>query len=142
MKLALNGIDVECIIGELPEERTRPQRLVVDVELEIGDEASFSDRLEDTVDYAALADRVRAALTAAKCRMIERAARVVLEECMADGRVAGAEVRVTKAGAVAHLASATAVLSSPPGRAACPRAAAGQTSPLGRAAYPHAAAER
>lgn len=112
MKLRLNGIDVDCIIGDLPEERVRPQRLVVDVELEIGDEASFSDRLEDTVDYAALTERVRAALTAAKCRMIERAARVALEECMADGRAEAAEVRVTKAGAVEHLASATAVCSS------------------------------
>jgi len=109
MKLSLNGIDVECIIGDLPEERVRPQRLVVDAELEIGDEASFSDRLDDTVDYAALARRVREALVAAKCRMIERAARVALEECMADGRVAAAEVRVTKSGAVERLGSASAV---------------------------------
>ena len=36
MILELNGIDVECIIGERAEERTRTQRLLVDVRLEIG----------------------------------------------------------------------------------------------------------
>ena len=54
MKLELNGIDVECIIGERPDERMRPQRLRVDVVLTIGDRASETDELADTVDYAAL----------------------------------------------------------------------------------------
>ena len=54
MILELNGIDVECIIGERAEERTRTQRLLVDVRLEIGDAAAESDELSDTVDYAAL----------------------------------------------------------------------------------------
>ena len=112
MTLELNGIDVDCIIGERPDERERLQRLMVDVRLEIGDAAADSDELADTVDYAALTGRVRAALAAAKCRMIERAAKVVCDLCLADEKVRSAAVRVTKAGAVAHLASATALFSA------------------------------
>ena len=110
MKLELNGIDVDCIIGERSDERTHPQRLRVDVVLTIGDGASETDELSDTVDYAALTERIRAALIAAKCKMIERAAKVVVDLCLADGKVSAAKVRVTKSGAIPHLESAAAVI--------------------------------
>ena len=110
MKLELNGIDVDCIIGERPDERTRPQRLRVDVVLTVGDRASETDELADTVDYAALTERIRAALVEAKCRMIERAARVVADLCLEDLKVSAAKVRVVKGGAVPHLESAAAVI--------------------------------
>ena len=110
MKLRLNGLDVDCVIGERPDERERPQRLRVDVELSVGDRAAETDDLGDAVDYATLAEAIRAALTEAKCRLIERAAKVVRDVCMSDPRVSAAHVSVTKMGAVPHLASATAVL--------------------------------
>ena len=103
MTLRLNGIEVDCVIGELPDERDRLQRLLVDVELEIPSPAAETDSLSDTVDYAALAERIRAALVAAKCRMIERAAKVAYD-CLPTRT---ARVVVTKAGAVPGLASAS-----------------------------------
>jgi len=105
MTLRLNGIEVDCVIGELPDERDRLQRLLVDVELEIPSAAAETDSLADTVDYAALAERIRAALVAAKCRMIERAAKVVYD-CLPT---CDARVVVTKAGAVPGLDSASVV---------------------------------
>jgi len=110
MKLKLNGIDVDCIIGERPDERTRLQTLRVDVELEIPDAATETDELSDTVDYAALAERIRSALSAAKCRMIERAAKVVRDVCLAEPSVKAAKVSVAKSGAIPHLESAEVVL--------------------------------
>lgn len=110
MKLELNGIEVDCVIGDLPEERNRLQRLKVDAALEIPDAAALSDDLADTVDYAALAERIRATLVEAKCRMIERAAYLAAQVCRGDARVISAEVRVTKTGAVEGLGSASAVV--------------------------------
>ena len=110
MLLELNGIDVDCIIGELPDERVRKQRLMVDVKLEIGEASALSDDLNDTVDYAALTESIRSALVSAECRMIERAAKVVLDVCIADAKVRSATVRVTKAGAIRHLESASVTL--------------------------------
>ena len=109
MKLKLNGIDVDCIIGERPDERTRTQRLHVDIVLTIDDRAAETDELSDTVDYAALTEKVRAVLVAAKCRMIERAAKVVCDVCLAESKVSAAEVTVTKSGAISHLESASVV---------------------------------
>ena len=110
MKLELNGIDVDCIIGERPDERTRTQRLRVDVVLTSGDIAAETDELADTVDYAALTEGIRAALVAAKCKMIERAAKVVCDLCLKDAKVSAAEVCVTKSGAIEHLESASVVI--------------------------------
>ena len=110
MTLRLNGIDVDCVIGERPDERTRLQTLRVDVELEIPDVAAETDSLADTVDYAALTERIRAALASAKCRMIERAAKVVRAVCLAEPLVCAAKVRVVKSGAIPHLESAEVTL--------------------------------
>jgi len=109
MKLKLNGIDVDCIIGERPDERERLQKLRVDVELTVLDAAAISDELADTIDYAVLADRIRMALVAAKCRMIERAAKVVCETCLTDSKVSFVRASVTKSGAIPRLTSAEAV---------------------------------
>ena len=100
MKLKVSGIAVDCIIGDRPEERTKPQRVSVDLELEVPDAVAESDDLGDTADYVALSVRVREALAAAKCRMIERAAKVVCDACMATPNVFSAKATVTKRGAI------------------------------------------
>lgn len=110
MTLELESLAVDCIIGDLPEERTKAQRLIVDIRLEIDDAAAYSDSLADTVDYAALAGKIRAGLSSAKCRMIERAAKVVRDICLAEPLVRSAKARVVKSGAVPHLESAEVTL--------------------------------
>ena len=111
MKLNLSGIAVDCIIGDLPHERECLQRLTVDVGLEIGSAAAESDDLADTVDYAGLSRKIRDDLVAAKCRMIERAAKVAYEACMSfgGGIVVSACVAVRKAGSVPGMEFAEAV---------------------------------
>ena len=79
MFLYIKDIEIYCIIGERPDERMRLQRLSVDVRLEIGDKVAVSDSLDDTVDYVAVADRIRQRLTEAKCKMVERAAAIAAD---------------------------------------------------------------
>ena len=105
MTLKLNNIDVECVIGERADERDRLQKLRVDVELTIPDTVGTTDELTDTVDYAALVTEIRAALVDAKCRMIERAAKLVAD-CLPP---VPARVTVTKVGAIPHLESASVI---------------------------------
>ena len=106
-QLKLNGIEVECIIGDQPEERVNEQRLLVDVALDIDlADAAESDRLEDTVDYALLVGNIREALEDAQCRLLERAAGVVADVCLSDPRVERVTVGVRKFGSVSGLGSA------------------------------------
>ena len=109
MRLELHSITVDCIIGDLPEEREREQRLTVDVSLEVPDLAGRTDALADTVDYAALTAKIRRTLLEAKCHLIERAAYLVTEVCARERGVLAAEARVVKAGSVEHLGAASAV---------------------------------
>lgn len=105
--IKLNGIEVECILGDLPEERVNEQKILVDVALELDlQEAAVSDSLEDTVDYALLVGGIRDALEDARCRLLERAADVVADVCLADPRVERVTVGVRKFGSVSGLGSA------------------------------------
>ena len=110
MTLKLNGIEVDCIIGDRSDERVRTQRLAVYVELGVGERVCDTDELSDTVDYAALTEKIRSALVEAKCRMIERAAKIVRGVCAAERGVDSVRVRVVKPGAIPHLESAEVVL--------------------------------
>ena len=102
-QLKLNGIEVECIIGDLPEERENEQRLLVDVALDIDlEDAAESDRLDDTVDYSLLVGNIREALE----DLLERAAGVVADVCLSDPRVERVTVGVRKFGSVSGLGSA------------------------------------
>ena len=106
--LKLNGLEVNCIIGDLPEERIHEQALLINVELSVDlRKCSKSDDLSDTVDYAELSIEIRKALQNAKCRMIERAARIVCEVCLDYSElIRKVSVSVIKRGAVIGLASA------------------------------------
>ena len=112
--LKLNGIEVVCILGDLPEERTREQRILVDVALALDLEAAgTTDDLGDTVDYAQLVANIRDALEDAKCRLLERAAEIVADVCLSDPRVEKASVAVRKFGSVAGLGSAEVKITRP-----------------------------
>jgi dihydroneopterin aldolase len=107
MILRLNDLNVECIIGERDYERERPQTVIIDVELEIDDRSSLTDELSDTVDYARLSSEISRELVQAKCKMIERASRIICETCLKNVLVRRAKAVITKVGCVENLGSAS-----------------------------------
>ena len=66
----------------------------------------------DTVDYAVLAERIAVALKQSKCRMLERAAAIVLETCLNDKRIVAAEVEIEKRGSLPGLGAAKVRMSN------------------------------
>lgn len=109
--LSLNQLEVNCVIGERPDERERLQKLIIDAELEISTASAFSDNLADTADYAALAEKISATLKDAKCMMIERAAYLAATICLEDKAVNAVNLKVTKPGAIEGLRSASVTVS-------------------------------
>ncbi len=106
-KLELRGLEVRCVIGDLPAERDRERALTLDVALTCDFGAvCASDRVEDTVDYAVLAEAIREALRQARFRMIESAAARVAAVCLEAPRVSEVRVRIAKPDAVAGLREA------------------------------------
>ncbi len=105
--IRLKSIEVMCILGDLPEERVKEQRIIVDVSLELDlSLAAGTDELADTVDYALLVGNIREALEESQCRLLERAAEIVAGVCLEDPRVVRTTVAVRKFASVPGLGSA------------------------------------
>jgi len=81
--------------GVHPEERTHGQDFLFDVELEVGDRG-LSDRIEDAVDYTAVARTVREVSAAREYHLLEALADAIVEEMLRRFGAEKATVRVTK----------------------------------------------
>ncbi|HEX7520462.1 MAG TPA: dihydroneopterin aldolase [Acidimicrobiia bacterium] len=95
--IAIAGLRELGIHGVLPEEQARPQPFEVDVELHVDlSAAGKSDRLDDTVDYSAVAEAVSRVVKSERYQLLERLATRIAEVCRADPRVKGVTVTVRK----------------------------------------------
>jgi len=81
----INGLRLFGFHGVNPEEKEQGQDFVLDIDLHLDLEpASQSDRLQDTVNYAAAVKTVRAAFLAQKYDLIEKAAGMVADALLAE----------------------------------------------------------
>ncbi|MCZ7529911.1 MAG: dihydroneopterin aldolase [Acidimicrobiia bacterium] len=95
--ILVSGIRCMGVHGVLPEEKARPQPFEVDVELEVDvSTAGQTDALDDTVDYAAVCDGVRAVVESEHYDLLERLATRLTDVCRTDARVGAATVTVRK----------------------------------------------
>jgi dihydroneopterin aldolase len=96
IEVELHALELFGRHGVEPEERERGQRFVFDVVVAVGDEAA-SDRIEDAVDYRALARAVREVSDGRQFALLEALATAVADEILARfERVQRVHVRVRK----------------------------------------------
>jgi dihydroneopterin aldolase len=98
-RIEIRGLRVLGTHGVLPEERTRPQPFEVDVDLAVSTVAAgISDDLADTVDYAAVVDRISGVVGGATSfLLLEALAAAMADEVLAaDSRVQTVTVSVRK----------------------------------------------
>jgi len=96
--LAIDDVEISCIIGVYPEERRAEQPLVVSLRLPLdARRASVEDRLALTVDYARLLGEVRFVVRQGAFQLIEAAAEVVAATVLAAvDAISHVEVKLTK----------------------------------------------
>jgi len=95
--IALRGLRVRGFHGVLESERRDGQDFVVDAVLTVDTrQAGVSDSLADTVDYAALSDRLAAIVAGEPVNLIEALARRLAEACLTEPLVEGVEITVHK----------------------------------------------
>jgi dihydroneopterin aldolase len=95
--IVIAGLRELGVHGVLPEEQTRPQPFEIDVELTVDLEAAGeSDALDDTVDYAAVAEAVSRVVSSERYQLLERLATRIGEVCSVDERVTAVTVTVRK----------------------------------------------
>ena len=96
-RVSVRGLRAPGRHGVLPAERAHGQDFIVDVELELDtSSAAVSDALDDTVDYASLAEELTAVVSGEPVNLIETLARRLADVCLRDARVLAVTVEVHK----------------------------------------------
>ena len=115
-QIIVTDLRLNCIIGCNPEERLRPQPILVSFTIATDFRAaSHPDDLKLTIDYHALANDLRAFAEASRFQLIETLAERIAERILAFSPYAlSTTVRVAKPEALApHAACAAVELTRP-----------------------------
>ncbi|MDW3220671.1 MAG: dihydroneopterin aldolase [Acidimicrobiales bacterium] len=94
--IQLRDLRLMCLCGALPEEQDRQQPYAFDIDLVAELPATMSDRLEETVDYGAVLDRIEAVTSSEAFQLFERMAERIAEEMLRFDRVVEVTVEVRK----------------------------------------------
>nr|WP_284047463.1 dihydroneopterin aldolase [Guyparkeria hydrothermalis] len=102
----VQGLEFETIIGILPHERETPQPLRVDLVLEVDSfrDAAASERIDRTVDYAAVSRRVTEIAREGRFQLVETLAETTCEALLAEFPIRRVTLRAMKPHALAEAA--------------------------------------
>lgn len=92
----LRDMVLQASIGWYPHEHGRPQRVRINIDLGVEEDADTSDHLSRVVSYETVASAVRAITGAGHIKLVETLAERVAAACLADPRVLFAHVQVEK----------------------------------------------
>jgi FolB domain-containing protein len=96
-RMLISDLLVRCILGIGDEERKNKQDVLINLSLSVDlRPAGASDRLEDSVDYAALKKRIVAMTEGSQFFLVEALAERIAAICLEHPAVTEAEVRVEK----------------------------------------------
>ncbi len=110
-KIFISGLEIQTMIGIYPEERTAQQPLLLDIELCIDThKAASSDAITDTINYDALAMRVRQLAAESHFFLLEALAEHLAQSVMQEFSAGGVRLRIHKPDAIRNsLATAKSV---------------------------------
>lgn len=95
----VRGLSLPVTIGVSAAERLAPRTIRVDLELTTGHaRADETDRLRDTVDYAAVVERVRSLVAGRTFKLLERLAGLIARTLLEEFPITTVRVRCEKYG--------------------------------------------
>ncbi|MFN5966848.1 MAG: ribonuclease HI, partial [Pseudanabaena sp.] len=96
-KIYLKGVKAYGYIGYLPEENVLGQWFEVDATLSVDfAKASYSDDIEDTVNYISCIRKIENLIQTRKFKLIERLAGEIADSLLEDEKITQAEVKIIK----------------------------------------------
>ena len=100
MRVFIRNLELLARIGVHGHEQGMPQPVRINVELS-GNASAADDRLENAIDYEAVAEKIRAIVGSGHINLAETLAERIVAACMEDARVSHVRVRVEKLHALA-----------------------------------------
>ncbi len=100
-KIYIRDLQLRCIVGIYPEERTNKQDVVINIVLWCDlRKAGASDQIEDTVNYKFVKKGITALVENSDYLLIERMAGAIGDLCLEEAGVERVQVTVDKPGAL------------------------------------------
>lgn len=102
-KIFLHGMQAETLIGVYEWERQQSQTLLIDLDLGIRKRCYADDKLDNTINYAAVAQAVRTHLAKQKFQLLETLAQSVIELLLQQFTLEWVKIRIIKQGILANI---------------------------------------
>jgi dihydroneopterin aldolase len=93
----VKDLEIQALLGIYPEERTKPQRIIVNIDLSVkeGDDPT-SDDIKNVVSYEIVVQKVERIIALGHVNLVETLAELIAAACLTDRRVMAARVRIEK----------------------------------------------
>ena len=95
-KLVIRDLSLSCHIGLTEEERLRPQRLRISLDLTLTPVPVVKDEIDETINYGTLVKKVRNVCIETKVKLLETLANDISETCFFDDRIKVVHMRIEK----------------------------------------------
>ncbi len=103
-KIFLSSLSVDCIVGIWEWERRIKQTVIVDLEMAADiRKAAATDRIEDTIDYKRVCDRLRAFVAESQFKLAETLAERTAAFLLAEFSLSWVRLTIRKPGALAGI---------------------------------------
>jgi len=100
-KIFLTALTTECIVGIWDWERKIKQTVVIDVEMAANvRKAAATDKIEDTLDYKAVAKRIFQFVEESQFQLVETLTERIAEVIVREFKVEWVRVKLNKQGAI------------------------------------------
>ena len=95
--IEVSGLSLFTHVGVTDAEREVGQRLLLDIRMDVGEcDATVTDRLEDTVDYSAVAELANLVAQQRSYRTLERLCSAIADRLLSDFELDGVWVKASK----------------------------------------------
>lgn len=100
-RIHIRDLALRCIIGIEPHEREQRQDVVIQITMHADlRQAGQSDRIEDTVNYKTIKQKVVDLVEGSSFLLVEKLAQQIADVCLAEAGVQRVQVTVDKPGAL------------------------------------------
>ena len=100
-KLFIQGLAVRCIIGTLPRERKRKQKISIDLEFPVSvRKAALNDNLDDAVNYKKIAERACHFAASSRFFLVETLAERLAAILLREFPISKISIRISKPEAI------------------------------------------
>jgi dihydroneopterin aldolase len=93
----VKDLEIDALLGIYPEEKARPQRIIVNIDLSVkeGNDPT-SDDIKNVVSYEIVVKKVERIVAQGHVNLVETLAELIALACLKDARVMAARVRIEK----------------------------------------------